>query len=89
MIHKKQREELRKVLGYHYADEVLYILNMHGVTSRKGTPYGKSMIRNVYNGLNENKKIESAIMELYVKKKKEKEETFNTRNEVLGIPDEK
>ena len=89
MIHKKQREELRKVLGYHYADEVLYILNMRGVTSRKGTPYGKSMIRNVYNGINESKKIESAIMQLYVKRKKEKEETFNTRNQVLGITDEK
>ncbi|WP_298424333.1 hypothetical protein [uncultured Kordia sp.] len=65
MIHEEQYKKLKKVLGYHYTDRVLKILKENKVTNRKGKPYGTSMIRNVFNGLNENKKIENAILELF------------------------
>jgi hypothetical protein len=85
MINKEQRIELRKILGYHYAHDVLKILKRDGVTSRKGTPYGTSMIRNVYNGLNENKKIENAIMKLCMQRQEEKEKEIQRKNTILGI----
>ncbi|AXG68196.1 hypothetical protein KORDIASMS9_00386 [Kordia sp. SMS9] len=85
MITKKQHEKLKSILGYHYANDVLKILKTRGITNRKGTAYGKSMIRNVYNGLNENKKIEAAIFDLCAQKLKEKEEETNRRNKMLGI----
>ena len=85
MILKKQRTELKKVLGYHYTYEVLKILKREGVKSRRGTPYGTSMIRNVFNGLNENKAIENAIMELYINTLEERQKTLELRNKILGI----
>jgi len=85
MITKKQREKLKSILGYHYANDVLKILKKRGITNRKGTAYGKSMIRNVYNGINENKKIEAAIFDLCVEKLQEKEKETKRRNEILGV----
>lgn len=71
MIHKEQRTKLKKVLRYHYTAGVLKILKQRGITNRKGTAYGSSMIRNVFTGLNENKEIEDAIMELCVQTQEE------------------
>lgn len=88
MITEKQRKELKKVLGYHYTNDVLKILKKRGITNKKGTAYGRSMIRNVYNGLNENKEIENAIMELFITKQEEKEKELKARNKILGISDE-
>ena len=85
MIHKEQRTELKKLLGYHYTAGVLKILKEKNITSRKGTLYGSSMIRNVFNGLNENKHIEEAIMELCIITQEETKETFDRRNQILGI----
>ncbi len=85
MIHKEQRKKLKEVLGYHYTKGVLKILNEHKVTNRNGTAYGTSMIRNVFNGLNENKAIEDAIMELCVRTLTESKKTFEERNQILGL----
>ncbi|KAB8155435.1 hypothetical protein EZY14_005990 [Kordia sp. TARA_039_SRF] len=85
MITKEQRKRLKKTLGYHYTGNVLKILKKRGITNRKGSPYGSSMIRNVYNGLNENKEIENAILDLYIQKLEEKENEYKTRNKLLGL----
>ncbi|QHI36974.1 hypothetical protein IMCC3317_23450 [Kordia antarctica] len=85
MIHKEQRKELKKILGYHYTADVLKILKEKKVTNRKGTAYGTSMIRNVFNGLNENKEIENAIMELCIQTQEETKKTVEKRNRILGI----
>ncbi|MCH2197050.1 hypothetical protein [Kordia sp.] len=85
MITKKQHEKLRSILGYHYTEDVLKILKERSITNRKGTPYGSSMIRNVYNGLNENENIEKAIFDLCEQKIKATEEETNRRNKLLGI----
>lgn len=85
MITKEQRKKLKETLGYHYTGDVLKILKKRGITNRKGAPYGSSMIRNVYNGLNENKEIENAILDLYLQKLEEKEKERKIRDKLLGI----
>ena len=85
MIGKIQRKKLKEVLGYHYTQGVLKILKEKRVTSRNGKPYGTSMIRNVFNGLNENEDIENAIIELYIRTQQDIKETTEERNRILGI----
>ncbi|EDP98165.1 hypothetical protein U8527_19355 [Kordia algicida OT-1] len=85
MIRKEQRKKLKEVLGYHYTEGVLKILKEKKITSRNGKPYGSSMIRNVFNGLNENEDIENAIIELFVRTQEDIKETTEARNRILGI----
>jgi hypothetical protein len=85
MIHKEQRRKLKETLGYHYTDGVLKILKERGIISRNGRPYGSSMIRNVFNGLNENEDIETAIIELFIRTQEDVKETVEERNRILGI----
>ena len=85
MIRKEQREKLKEVLGYHYTEGVLKILKEKKITSRNGKPYGSSMIRNVFNGLNENEDIENAIITLFIRKQEGIKETTEARNRILGI----
>lgn len=87
MIHKAQRKKLKEVLGHQYTEKVLNILKEHKVTNRRGTAYGKSMVRNVFNGLNENKAIENAILELYTRSIEKTEKTESLKNQLLGISD--
>jgi len=87
MIHKAQRKKLKEVLGHQYTEKVLKILKEHKVTNRRGTAYGKSMIRNVFNGLNENIAIENAILELYTRSIEKTEKTESLKNQLLGISD--
>ena len=85
MIHKEQREKLKKVLGYHYTEDVLKILKEKKILNSKGKPHGTSMIRNVFNGLNESKDIENAILELFVQNLKKDERREALINELLGL----
>jgi hypothetical protein len=85
MIHKEQRKKLKEVLGYHYTKDVLRILKAKNITTRRGTVYGASMIRNVFTGLNENKDIEDAIMELFIQTQEDTKKTFDRRNQILGL----
>lgn len=85
MIHKEQRRKLKEILGYHYTEGVLKILKEKKITSRSGKPYGSSMIRNVFNGLNENEDIENAIIALFIRTQEEEKETVEARNKILGI----
>lgn len=85
MISKEQREKLKEVLGYHYTDGVLKILEEKKIYSRNGKPYGSSMIRNVFNGLNENESIENAIITLFIRTQEEIRKALEERNRILGI----
>ncbi|QHI38273.1 hypothetical protein IMCC3317_36630 [Kordia antarctica] len=85
MIRKEQRRKLKEVLGYHYTEGVLKILKEKKITSRNNKPYGSSMIRNVFNGLNENEDIENAIIALFIRTQEDVKETFEERNRILGI----
>ena len=84
MIKKEQRKKIKQVLGYHYTSEVLDILAEQNIVSRSGKPYGKSMIRNVLNGINQNDAIENAILALYVKKQEFLAARERRRNERWG-----
>lgn len=85
MIQKEQRRKIKEVLGYHYTDGVLKILKENKINSRNGKPYGSSMIRNVFNGLNENEDIENAIIELFIRTQDNRKEQIAERNRILGI----
>lgn len=85
MIHKAQRKKLKEVLGYHYTAKVLKILKEKNIVNNRGTPYGTSMIRNVFNGINENKRIENAILELYTQHIETDEKREALKNELLGL----
>jgi hypothetical protein len=85
MIHKEQRKKLKEVLGYHYTEGVLKILKEEGITNRKGTTYGSSMIRNVFNGMNESKPIENAILELFTRTQEENKKAETVKNKMLGL----
>lgn len=85
MIHEEQRKKLKEVLGYHYSDKVLKILKENKITNKRRMSYGTSMIRNVFNGLNENKKIENAILELYTRSLEANEKRESLINELLEL----
>ena len=85
MIHKEQRKKLKEVLGYHYTAGVLKILEENNILNRKGKPHGTSMIRNVFNGLNQSKDIENAILELYTENLEKDERREALKNELLGL----
>jgi hypothetical protein len=85
MIHKEQRIKLKKVLAHNYTKGVLKILKEKKITNRRGTPYGSSMIRNVFNGLNQNEAIEDAVMELFIQTQEDIKETVEERNRILEI----
>ncbi|WP_046759282.1 hypothetical protein [Kordia jejudonensis] len=87
MIDGEQRKKLKAVLGYHYTSSVLKILKEYKVTNRRGKPYGTSMIRNVFNGLNKNEKIENAILELFYQTIEKNERREALMNELLNIND--
>jgi len=87
MIHKEQRKKLKEVLGYHYTAAVLKILKEKKITNNRGTAYGESMIRNVFNGINENKKIEKTILELYIQEIEKNEKIEELKNQLLGLYD--
>ena len=87
MIHTAQRKKLKQVLGNRYSSKVLEILKEQHIVNRNGKPYGTSMIRNVFNGLNENILIENAIWELFIRHLKTTEQREDLKNQLLNLPD--
>lgn len=64
MITQKEKEIIRKVLGYHYSDTIQKYLNSIQLFNIKGNSYSKQSIRNVVNGVRSNRKMEKAITNL-------------------------
>ena len=83
-ITKEQRKILKAVIGNSYVKEVIKILTDNGTVNRLGKPYGASMVRNVFNGRNNNYVIQEAILEVYTKAKIKKEEQEKKFNNMLG-----
>jgi len=67
MITKAFRENFKMKLGkkFNYSPEVKKILMKDGATNRNGKSFSSQSIRNVFNGVRENKPIEIALMECY------------------------
>jgi hypothetical protein len=73
MISKNEQKRLKKILGHHYAKDVLQLLNEKGITNKFGVPHNLEYIRMVFQGYRKNQDIEKAIVDLAVKRKDERE----------------
>ncbi|NER15406.1 hypothetical protein GWK08_18270 [Leptobacterium flavescens] len=76
---------MKKLLRRDYIADVQRKLAVAGVTSRKGTPYSDKMISHVFNGRYQNPRIEKAILDVYLERKKAAEKDLKYKNKVLGI----
>jgi len=85
MITENQTQELKKILGQHYAQDVLNECNKRKITARGGKPVLKETISYVLNGKRENTQIEDVIIFLASKKKKAIEKLEKKKNTLLDI----
>jgi hypothetical protein len=67
MITTAFRENFKMKLGenFNYSPEVKKILMEDGITNRNGNFFSSQSIRNVFNGIRENKAIEIALFKCY------------------------
>jgi len=65
MISPIEREAMRTIFGYSYANKVKEILASRGLRTRDNTEYKTAMISHVFNGTRENLAIEDAIKTAY------------------------
>ena len=82
MISGTERDELKKIIGKHYSNRVLKILNKENVISSSGKEYSIEFIRQVFNGHHSNLDVEAAIYELRDKvlSKQKKLQTMKSKN---------
>ena len=85
MITAKQKLELKKLLKGDYISDVKEKLRLDNITSKKGTPYSDKMISHIFNGRYQNSHIESAIIEVYLERKKAIAKDLSDKNKILGI----
>lgn len=64
MILKRQKARIIKIIGKHYSAPILEFLKKKNITTKRGTPYTSSYIRMVICGIEENRVIENAVLEL-------------------------
>lgn len=83
MITKNEQKQLKKILGSHYTKAVLKILLANDIRTKKGISHNATYIRAVFQGLRNNKEIESAIWEVASNKKRETEEFNNKKKTIL------
>ncbi|MGB5818850.1 MAG: hypothetical protein WBG90_05145 [Saonia sp.] len=83
MISKRERNQIKKVLGLYYTEAVQEELHKKGSRNRYGLPHSGTSIRNVMNG-REHKEIEAAIFAAVEKKTKELEREKQRREKILA-----
>lgn len=83
MITPEVKIQLKEFLKSNYTVEVLEILANKKITSRDGSPYSSSMIKNVLNGHQENLEIETALTLVYHKRRKAYKQHQNNLKKVL------
>lgn len=65
MITKAQRKKLRKGFGTRYSKRIQAYLTEKGLFTKQGNPYSIAYISHVFNGRNEDAKVENAFFEVY------------------------
>lgn len=65
MIAPEQREKIRTVLGYGYANKVKEVLAERGIRNSEGNEHDTAMISHVFTGRRDNEVIEDAILTAY------------------------
>jgi len=83
MITEKEQNELKEIIGAHYADAVSEILMNKGVMNKFGFPYSNSLIHKVFIGNKDNRDVERAIWELAANKKAEAKELEKQKKLIL------
>lgn len=83
MITKRQRNQIKKILGENYTPLVQEELHKKGARNRNGHPHSASSIHNVMNG-REHKEIEAAIFAAVETKTRELEKEKQRREEILA-----
>ena len=86
MISSLHREKIKETLGtnFRYTTKVSNILLKNKcLNEHTNQPYSAATIRNVFNGLHENSRIEMAILEWFKQAREKKNELNKTINEVF------
>lgn len=85
MITKKQRIELKRIFGAHYATAVSQILINKGVVNKNNSiPYSNSYIYKVFKGIRNNDEVEAAILEFASLKQSKTKKITNQKNKLLN-----
>ena len=73
MISTHEKKGLKAILGNHYTNLVIEVLEAKGIKDTKGNTHSAQMIREVFNGNREHLEIEEAIIEAsIIEQKKQK-----------------
>lgn len=84
MISSPQKKKLKRFLKVDYVEDVLKKLKYSNIVSRNGTAYGESTVRNVFNGTLENKRIEEAILLVFIDRKTAHKILERTKKQLLS-----
>lgn len=84
MITENEQNQLKEIIGAHYADDVSEILNNKGIRNRNGHPHQISYIHKVFQGNRTNADIEAAIWELASIKQEEAKAAEKLKNKILN-----
>lgn len=84
MITKNEQIQLKEIIGAHYSDDVLDILNNKAIRNKNGHPHSAEYVRIVFQGVRENEDVEAAIWQLAELKKAEKLETEEKKQRILS-----
>jgi len=84
MLTKVEIKKLRKLLGVHYAEDTLNVLNERGILNKFGTPHKPQFIQLVARGLRYNADVIDALLEVAKNRRAEAEERQNIKKEILN-----
>tara|TARA_R110002126_G_scaffold110951_2_gene248690 strand:+ start:1511 stop:1792 length:282 start_codon:yes stop_codon:yes gene_type:complete len=82
MITKRERNKIKKILGGHYTDAVLEVLNNKGVRNKYGLFHSATMVQTVMNG-QPHREIEEAIWDAVENRNKIENDITERKNRLL------
>lgn len=83
MITKTQKKILSKHLKRSFIKDVLNLLSERNHFNKDGNPFSKMYVSHIFNGRNENKAIEMAILDIYDKRKEQSKKFVEHKKKLL------
>ena len=83
MINSHEKKGLKAILGNHYTNLVIEVLEAKGIKDTKGNIHSTQMIREVFNGNREHLEIEEAILEAAAIEKKRQKTLARKKKQLL------
>ena len=83
MISTQEKTALKKILGNHYTDNVIAVLEEKEVLDTSGKTHSAQMIREVFNGNREHIQIEEAILEAASIEKRRQKALARKKKQIL------